>query len=93
MKKILFKATQEEVLLISSESIDNLFDSISTDAKCCVLADKKVLDMHDSLRKQIENKNFIIYEISNPEEEKASTHTLRLLIFLAPNLLKETIAL
>ena len=69
MKKILFKATQEEVLLISSENIDNLFDSIPTDAKCCVLADKKVLDMHDSLRKQIENKNFIIYEISNPEEE------------------------
>ena len=42
MKKILFEATQEEVLLISSESIDNLFDSIPTDTKCCVLADKKV---------------------------------------------------
>ena len=82
MKKILFKATQEEVLLISSESIDNLFDSISTDAKCCVLADKKVLDMHDSLRKQIENKNFIIYEISNPEEEKSINSYTEIVDFL-----------
>ena len=83
MKKILFKATQEEVLLISSESIDNLFDSISTDAKCCVLADKKVLDMHDSLRKQIENKNFIIYEISNPEEEKSINSYTEIVDFLS----------
>jgi len=83
MKKILFKATQEEVLLISSESIDNLFDSISTDVKCCVLADKKVLDMHDSLRKQIENKNFIIYEISNPEEEKSINSYTEIVDFLS----------
>ena len=83
MKKILFKATQEEVLLISSESIDNLFDSIPTDAKCCVLADKKVLDMHDSLRKQIENKNFIIYEISNPEEEKSINSYTEIVDFLS----------
>ena len=83
MKKILFKATQEEVLLISSENIDNLFDSIPTDAKCCVLADKKVLDMHDSLRKQIENKNFIIYEISNPEEEKSINSYTEIINFLS----------
>ena len=83
MKKILFKATQEEVLLISSENIDNLFDSIPTDAKCCVLADKKVLDMHDSLRKQIENKNFIIYEISNPEEEKSINSYTEIVDFLS----------
>ena len=83
MKKILFEATQKEVLLISSESIDNLFDSIPTDAKCCVLADKKVLDMHDSLRKQIENKNFIIYEISNPEEEKSINSYTEIINFLS----------
>ncbi len=83
MKKILFKATQEEVLLISSENIDNLFDSIPTDAKCCVLADKKVLDMHDSLRKQIENKNFLIYEISNPEEEKSINSYTEIVDFLS----------
>ena len=83
MKKILFEATQKEVLLISSESIDNLFDSIPTDAKCCVLADKKVLDMHDSLRKQIENKNFMIYEISNPEEEKSINSYTEIINFLS----------
>ena len=83
MIKILFKETQEEVLLISSENIDNLFDSIPTDAKCCVLADKKVLDMHDSLRKQIENKNFIIYEISNPEEEKSINSYTEIVDFLS----------
>ena len=68
MKKILFKREQEEVSLIYCENISNLFDSVSTDINCCVIADKKVLDKHDLLREQIESKNFIIYEISNPEE-------------------------
>ena len=70
MKKILFKREQEEVSLIYCENISNLFDSVSTDINCCVIADKKVLDKHDSLREQIESKNFLLYEISNPEEEK-----------------------
>ena len=70
MKKILFKREQDEVSIIYCESIETLFDSISTDVNCCVIADTKVLDKHDSLREQIESKNFIIYEISNPEEKK-----------------------
>jgi len=88
MKKILFNTAQEEVSLIFSESIDDLFDSIPKDVKCCVLADKKVLDMHDSLRKQIENKNFIIYEILNPEEEKSINSYTEILNFLSSKTFK-----
>ena len=70
MKKILFKANQEEVSLIFCDNLENLFDSISIGNKCCVIADKRVLDMHDSIRDQIASSNFEVYEILKPENEK-----------------------
>lgn len=83
MKKILFRTDQKEVSLISSKSIGNLFDSVPTNVKCCVLADKRVLDMHDPLREQIKNKNFAIYEIANPEEEKSINSYTKIIDFLS----------
>ena len=62
MKKILFKREPEEVSLIYCENISNLFDSVSTDINSCVIADKKVLDKHDSLREQIVSKNFLLHK-------------------------------
>ena len=88
MKKILFKREQEEVSLIYCENISNLFDSVSTDINCCVIADKKVLDKHDSLREQIESKNFLLYEISNPEEEKNIESYNKIINFLGSKSLR-----
>ena len=88
MKKILFKREQDEVSLIYCENISHLFDSISTNVNCCVIADKKVLDKHDSLREQIERKNFLIYEISNPEEEKNINSYNEIINFLASKSLR-----
>ena len=82
MKKIVFEAGQDEVKLVSAKNLDDLFDSLVTDIKYCVLADRKVLDMHNSLREQIKNKNFELYEISNPEEEKSIDSYTSIIDFL-----------
>tara|TARA_X000000368_G_scaffold335642_1_gene273167 strand:- start:121 stop:1194 length:1074 start_codon:yes stop_codon:yes gene_type:complete len=90
MKKILFETNQDEVQLISVKNLNDLFDSLATNIKCCVLADRKVLDMHSSLREQIKNKNFEIYEISNPEEEKSIDSYTNIIDFLDSKLFKRS---
>ncbi len=82
MKKILFETNKDEVQLISAKNLGDLFNSLATDIKCCVVADRKVLDMHNSLREQIKNKNFELYEISNPEEEKSIDSYTNIIDFL-----------
>jgi len=82
MKKIVFESGQDEVKLVSAKNLDDLFDSLVTDIKYCVLADRKVLDMHNSLREQIKNRNFELYEISNPEEEKSIDSYTNIIDFL-----------
>ena len=82
MKKILFETSKDEVQLISAKNLGDLFNSLATDIKCCVVADRKVLDMHNSLREQIKNKNFELYEISNPEEEKSIDSYTNIIDFL-----------
>ena len=82
MKKILFETNKDEVQLISAKNLGDLFNSLATDIKCCVVADRKVLDMHNSLREQIKNKNFELYEISNPEEEKSIGSYTNIIDFL-----------
>ncbi|MAI03685.1 MAG: 3-dehydroquinate synthase [Gammaproteobacteria bacterium] len=82
MKKILFETNKDEVQLISAKNLGDLFNSLAVDTKCCVVADKKVLDMHNSLREQIKNKNFELYEISNPEEEKSIGSYTNIIDFL-----------
>ena len=60
MKKILFNLNQQEVQIINCEHVNDIFDSVSSDIKYCVLADKKILEIHNSLREKIKNNNFVV---------------------------------
>jgi len=82
MKKILFNLNQQEVQIINCEHVNDIFDSVSSDIKYCVLADKKILEIHNSLREKIKNNNFELYEIAEPEREKNLNSYMEIIDFL-----------
>ncbi len=70
MNNLIFKAEDSSVKLTFCAGIPEVTNLLPSEAKCCVIADSKVLDIHKEFKDALISKGYLIYEVNNPESDK-----------------------
>jgi len=70
MKDLIFKAEEISVKLSYFNEASKVIDSLSDNVKYCVIADAKVLDMHQDFKNGLLKKGCFIFEVEEAEKQK-----------------------
>ena len=70
MKDLIFKAEEISVKLSYLKGASEVIDSLSDDVKYCVIADAKVLEMHQDFKNGLLEKGCLIFGLKKQKNKK-----------------------
>ena len=70
MKDLIFKAEEISVKLSYLKGASEVIDLLSDNLKYCVIADAKVLEMHQDFKNRLLEKGCLIFEVEEAEKQK-----------------------